>query len=112
MGNSTIKRHGKDKKVIRGLDNTFVLTQLLDIAEQLNISVRQEKGDFTGGSCRVEQDRLIFLKKTDPDSEKITILTRELIKFDSDNITIDSAIRDYMNRMREEYKAAVQEEVT
>lgn len=110
MGNRKTSGLVKNKKVIRGLDNSFVLIQLLNMAEQLNITVRQEKGDFHGGSCRVEEHRLIFLKKLDPDSEKIITLTRELIKFDSDHIEIDSVIREYINRVREEYKDSVQEE--
>ncbi len=90
------------KKVIRGLDNSFVLNQLLFMAERLDIIVRQERGDFSGGSCRVEESRLIFIKKQDPDSEKIIVLARELAKFDSDHIEIDEAIRHFMDRIRQE----------
>lgn len=107
MGNRKTTGLVKNKKIIRGFDNAFILDQLLNLAEQLNITVRQEKGDFRGGGCRVEEDRLIFLKKTDPDSEKIIILAGELIKFDFDQLEIDSGVRDFLNRMLEEQKTAV-----
>lgn len=110
MGNQKTSGLLKNKKVIRGLDNTFVLTQLLELAEKLDITVRQEKGDFRGGSCRVEEDRLIFLKKQDPDSEKIIVLAHELIKFEFKDIQIDAAVRDYLRQMRDEHKDAVHEE--
>jgi hypothetical protein len=110
MGNRKTTGLLKNKKVIRGLDNVFVLAQLLRIAEELDITVRQERGDFSGGSCRVEETRLIFVKKQDPDSEKIIVLARELVKFDFDDIEIEPTVRDYLNRIREEYNDAVQEE--
>lgn len=110
MGNRKTTGLLKNRKIIRGLDNAFVLLQLLDLAEQLDITVRQEKGDFLGGSCRVEEDRLIFLNKQDPDSEKIIVLMRELAKFDSEHVAIDSTVREKLNRIREEYKEAAQQE--
>ena len=97
MGN---KRAGKEKRVIKGLDNVYVLTQLLDLASQLNITVRQEKGDFQGGSCRVEKDRIIFLKKLDSDSSKIDVLARELAKLDFNTETIDPNIYQLIKQFK------------
>ena len=105
MGNAKIGKPKREKRVIKGRDNSAVLTQLLDLATQLEVTVRQEKGDFTGGSCRVENDRLIFLKKMDPDSAKIEILAKELVKLDSEHIEVDPVLRQYMNQVKEKVAA-------
>ena len=34
-------------------------SELLAAAEQLGIEVREEKGDFSGGMCRVDDDKYI-----------------------------------------------------
>lgn len=102
MGDKRITKSKRQKRVIRGLDNTVVLDQLLELAHQLEVTVRQEKGDFQGGSCRIDEDKFIFLKKTAPDVEKIGVLLHELIKFDLGDIEIDSTLRDYMDQLRQE----------
>ena len=112
MGNKTATR--AKRQLIKGLDNAELLAQLVEIASQLGISVRQEKGDFESGSCRVDDEELIILKKMDHDSEKAKIMMRELAKFDYDHINIDSKIRENMKRMREVMNAnnvAVKEEI-
>ena len=105
MGNKRIGKPKKEKRVIKDCDNDDVLAQLFELAHQLDVTVRQEKGDFAGGSCRVEKDRLIFLKKIDPVSAKVEILLNELGKLDSDHIHIDPALRQYMNQLKEKVVA-------
>ena len=87
----------KEKRVIKGLDNEAALNQLLELAGRLDITVRQEKGDFKGGSCRLDKDRLLFLRKTDPDAVKIETLINELAPLSSDHIKLDPALRQYLN---------------
>ena len=70
---------------------------MLELAGRLDITVRQEKGDFKGGSCRLDKDRLLFLRKTDPDAVKIETLINELAPLSSDHIKLDPALRQYLN---------------
>lgn len=114
MGNKKAARTKRTRQLIKGLDNAALLAQLLELASQLEISVRQEKGDFESASCRVDDEKLIFLKKMDTDSEKAKIMMRELTKFGYDHMNIDLKIRDYMNQLREELNAnnvAAKEEI-
>jgi hypothetical protein len=114
MGNKKAARAKRERQLLKGFDNAELLGQLLELASQMEISVRQEKGDFESASCRVDNEKLIFLKKTDTDSEKAKIIMRELAKFDYDHINVDLKIRDHMNQMRAEMnanRAAVKEEI-
>ena len=100
MGDKRIEKPRKKKRVIKGRDDDEVLAHLVELARQLDITVRQEKGDFTGGGCRVENERLIFLKKMDPARIKIEILLKELVKLDFEHIPLDPVLHQYMNQLK------------
>ena len=113
MGHKRTRKSPKEKRVLKGINNSALLTQLLELANQLGVTVRQEKGDFKGGSCRVEEDKLLFLRKMDSDAVKIEVLATELIKLDFDDIEMDSTIRDFLSETRElllKNNVAVEEE--
>ncbi|RQW10001.1 hypothetical protein EH222_03185 [candidate division KSB1 bacterium] len=71
------------------------------------MTVRQDIGEFKGGSCRVADKHLVILRKTDPDMQKIDILTRELAAAPFDGIEIDSAVRHYLEQCKEKYGSPV-----
>lgn len=73
-----------------------LLSELSALAEQLNLEVREEKGDFTGGLCRIDHDKTIFLNKNHNLAQKIKILTESLCRFPLDNIYILPALREYL----------------
>ena len=97
MGN---KRTGSGKKkktrLIRGLDNDVVLDALRELAENMNIDVRFEKGDFQTGSCRVESKRMIIIKKNDSEHHQIDNFIKELLYFKP---TITSLHEDIQKRI-------------
>ena len=107
MGSKKSRRISKEKRVIESLDNETVLEQLLEMAQQLDVNVRQEVGDFKAGSCRLEDEIVLFLKKTDPDVAKIDLLVRELAPLQSDHIKIDPTVRFYLKQSVEPYNVAV-----
>ncbi|MBN1559288.1 hypothetical protein JW998_03515 [candidate division KSB1 bacterium] len=107
MAGKGTAKHRKEKRVIESLDNDTVLDQLLDLAGQLGITVRQEVGEFRGGSCRLANNHLLILQKTDTDVAKIDILARELATMPWSDIQIDSALQHYLNQRKEKYNGAL-----
>lgn len=95
----TFAKPAKEKPFIKGLQNDYVLAQLEQLAAQLAVTVRHEKGDFKSAGCRVEEDKLIFLSKNEPDTAKIEILMRELARFEGENFNLDPLIRERMNAL-------------
>ncbi len=69
-----------------------ILEHLMNIAKQLNITVRQEKGDFAGGYCIKEQENFVLLNKRHMLDKRICILAREISTFDISTMTIPSAV--------------------
>ena len=92
MGNKS----ARSKQVIKGLKNGALLTQLQGIAVQLGVAVRFEKGDFKSAGCRVDEQNIIFIKKTDAESIQIETLLGELAKLNLETIDIHPAIREHL----------------
>jgi hypothetical protein len=67
----------------------------------LNLEVREEKGDFTGGLCRIDQDRRIFLNRSHNIAQKIRILSEALVRFPLNDIYVLPAVRDYLEKYGE-----------
>ena len=48
-----------------------------ELADKLNIKLVQDKGDFTGGSCLVENENFIVVNKRKPIEQRLKILAQE-----------------------------------
>ena len=73
-----------------------LLSQLIALAEQMSFQVREEAGDFKGGECIVERNKMIFLNKKHDTQQKIDILTRVLSRQPLDDIYLLPAIRNLL----------------
>lgn len=55
-----------------------ILLELEELTERLGYSIRKEKGNFRGGNCVVEGEKLIVLNKNHPIEYQIGMLARFL----------------------------------
>ena len=85
-----------------------ILDLLTEIARQLKIKVRQEKGDFAGGYCLKEQEPFVLLNKRHMLDKRICILAREISAFDLSGLTIPDPV---MKVIESERKRATQTEL-
>ena len=76
-------------------------SELLAAAEQLGIEVREEKGDFSGGMCRVDDDKYIILNKRSPVSVKNEIIARSIAKLEFGKLYILPAVRNFIEKYQE-----------
>jgi len=79
-----------------------ILLALEDVVSSLNIQLRYEKGDFSGGFCRVDDDKLIILNADYTRKKKINILSRELSRIKLDDVFIVPAIRKLIEKERQD----------
>jgi hypothetical protein len=77
-----------------------LLLALEDIAKTLNLKVRQEKGDFAGGSCVKDDEPIILLNKRHMIDKRINVLARELASFDLSGIEIPRPVMDVIDSER------------
>ena len=62
------------------------------IAEQLNIRIMQEKGNFNGGYCLLEKKRIIVINKQKPIEQRVRALAQAFAKRDTSKIYLKPAI--------------------
>ncbi len=79
-----------------------LLEELKALATALNISVRFEQGNFRGGSCILNHERLIVINRSLPIESKISLLAQALSSFPLEGIYIKPVIREYLEQERRE----------
>lgn len=68
----------------------------MSLAEQLGFEIREEKGDFNGGWCRVQEDRFIFINRQHTRQKKISVLLQTLAKQPHQGLYILPAVRELL----------------
>ena len=64
------------------------------LAESLEIKIIQEKGNFKGGYCLFEKEKVIVINKLKPLEQRIQSLARAFSQLDISNIYMKPAIRE------------------
>jgi hypothetical protein len=80
----------------------ITLTDLENVAKALQVRVSYENLKTSrGGSCRVLESRRIIINKFLQNSEKISLLARELANFDLSGLDVPDEIRKKIAREAE-----------
>lgn len=75
------------------------LGELEQVAKTLGVRVTYDDlRTSKGGSCRVLETRRIMINKHLPSSEKLSLLARELSRFDLDGIELPDHVRKKIHR--------------
>ena len=64
------------------------------LAESLEVKIIQEKGNFKGGYCLLEKEKVIVINRLKPLEQRIKALARAFSRLDISNIYMKPAIRD------------------
>jgi len=78
-----------------------VIDELKQVAAQLGVSVRFEKGDFKGGFCIVKENKIIVINKFANTQRKAAILATALKELGIDDIYINPRLREIIDEMTE-----------
>jgi hypothetical protein len=71
-----------------------ILGHFEELTQNLSIDLRYEKGDFSGGLCRVDDKQIMIINKKLSDDQKIKVLASAIAQLNLDNIYILPAIRE------------------
>lgn len=74
-----------------------IIDELKDLAAQLGVTVRFEKGDFKGGFCIVKENKIIVINKFATTQRKAAILATALKELGVDNIYINPKLREIID---------------
>jgi len=72
--------------------------QLTDLAKQLGITIRKERGNFKSGYCVLNEQNIIILNKTGSPEILAASLARSLSQFDLNKVYIKPALREYIEK--------------
>ena len=76
----------------------WLLQEMEGLVEQLSIPIRYEKGNFKGGLCRLNDDRIFIINKTLPLEQKLQIFREELVRINLEDIFIRPVLREYLEK--------------
>jgi hypothetical protein len=79
----------------------LLISQLKDIANQLGVIVRFEKGDFKGGYCVVKENKIILINKFASNQKKASILASALKELGIDNLYLNPKLREIIEDLTE-----------
>lgn len=82
------------------MKNEKIYSELAALAEHLGLDIREERGDFTGGLCRIDGKDIIFLNKTNHISLNNEILAQSLAQKDYNKLYILPAVREFIENHR------------
>jgi hypothetical protein len=74
------------------LDKLF--QELIDISGSLGIKIIQEKGNFKGGYCLLEQEKIIVINKLKPVEQRVRALAHAYSRRDTSAIYMKPAVRE------------------
>ncbi|NNE36289.1 MAG: hypothetical protein HKN13_13710 [Rhodothermales bacterium] len=70
-----------------------IVSELIEAARQMGISVRNERGRFRGGICTVDEEEQILLNKRQPPEAHLAILAESLSNKNMDNVFLTPTVR-------------------
>lgn len=73
-----------------------ILEEMIEIAKNIGVTVRKEKGKFKSASCEVKTQKLIILNRDATLETMSSALAIGLAKYPIDNLYIKPAIREYI----------------
>ena len=73
-----------------------IFQELENIAEILNIKIIQEKGNFKGGYCLLEKEKIIVINKLKPVEQQVQSLAKAFLRLYTSENFIKPAIRTFI----------------
>jgi hypothetical protein len=73
-----------------------IIDDLQDVARQIGVTVRFEKGDFEGGYCVLRDQRLVLINKRLMPTRRASLLALALQTIGLDAVFLKPAVRQYI----------------
>jgi hypothetical protein len=73
-----------------------ILNELAELAQQLALEVRYEKGDFDGGYCILKSQKVLVVNKRLSEPRKASCLAQALAEFGIETAFVKPSLREYI----------------
>lgn len=78
------------------MNQELLVKELEELAAQLGIKVRYEKGDFDGGYCILKDQKILMVNKRIFDNRKTSVLAQGIYEIGIENVFVKPAVRQYI----------------
>ena len=79
------------------MKNKELLDEFQALAEKLDVKIMRGKGDFSGGSCVVNEERVIVINNMKPIEQRLNTLASCFKDYDLEGLYIVPALRQFIN---------------
>ena len=79
------------------MKNKELLDEFHVLAEKLDVKIMRGKGDFSGGSCVVNEERVIVINNMKPIEQRLNTLASCFKDHDLEGLYIVPALRKFIN---------------
>jgi len=73
-----------------------LIEELHQIASQLGVTLRYEKGDFDGGYCVLKEQRILLINKRLAPNRRASVIALGLQQIGLDNVYLKPVLRAYI----------------
>jgi len=73
-----------------------LIQELHEVAQQLGVSIRYEKGDFEGGYCILKEQKILLVNKRLIPNRKAAVLAIALQDIGTEGIFLKPAVRAFI----------------
>jgi hypothetical protein len=73
-----------------------MLNELTELAKQLSLEVRFEKGDFDGGYCILKSQKVLVVNKRLSDPRKASCLAQAMAEFGIETAFVKPSVREFI----------------
>ena len=75
-------------------------TEFEQLGQRLGMKILKGRGDFSGGTCTVNNETVIVLNKMKPIEQRLRTLATSFLEFNLDEIYMVPALRAYIEESR------------
>ena len=75
-------------------------TEFEELGQRLGLKILKDKGDFSGGTCTVNNETVIVINKLKPMEQRLRTLATSFLEFNLDEIYMVPALRAYIEESR------------
>ena len=67
------------------------------LSDRIGVKIIKGKGDFMGGNCTINEEKVIVINNNKPIEQRLNILAKSFIEYDLDKLYIVPALRAYID---------------
>jgi len=74
----------------------LMIEELHEIARQLGVTIRYDRGDFEGGYCILKDQKLLLVNRRLLPARKASVLATAMSEIGLENVFVKPAIREFI----------------